>query len=117
MSPISSLKKLDHSNYSLWKFKITSTLDAYSLLEILDGTCPRPKKYTRGSIGALTEQGNSEFHQWQAKIQSTAINDQFNLSHSALSLVIGQKTSRLWETHEEGTPPFLDPMFLDWKEN
>lgn len=32
--------KLDHSNYMLWKFQITSTLSAYSFLDIVDGSYP-----------------------------------------------------------------------------
>lgn len=34
--------KLDGTNYTLWKFKITSILDSYELLEVVLGTDPEP---------------------------------------------------------------------------
>ena len=105
------------SNYSLWKFKITSTLDAYSLLEILDGAYPRPKKIQETPLELSLNKGIQSFINGKLKYNALLSMLSSTFSHSALSLVIGQKTSRPWETHEEGTPPFLDPMFLDSKEN
>uniref|UniRef100_A0A2N9HLR0 Reverse transcriptase Ty1/copia-type domain-containing protein n=1 Tax=Fagus sylvatica TaxID=28930 RepID=A0A2N9HLR0_FAGSY len=39
--------KLDQTNYMLWKFQITSTLKAYKLLDVVDGSYPCPEMYNR----------------------------------------------------------------------
>jgi hypothetical protein len=46
--------KLDHNNYMLWKFQITSTLKAYKLLDVVDGSYPCPEMCTRDSNGVVT---------------------------------------------------------------
>uniref|UniRef100_A0A2N9H719 Uncharacterized protein n=1 Tax=Fagus sylvatica TaxID=28930 RepID=A0A2N9H719_FAGSY len=38
----------------LWKFQITSTLKAYKLLDVVDGSYPCPEMYTRDSNGVVT---------------------------------------------------------------
>uniref|UniRef100_A0A2N9GUG0 Reverse transcriptase Ty1/copia-type domain-containing protein n=1 Tax=Fagus sylvatica TaxID=28930 RepID=A0A2N9GUG0_FAGSY len=37
--------KLDSSNYMIWKLQITVVLDAYSMLEHLDGSIPKPNQF------------------------------------------------------------------------
>ena len=59
--------KLDHSNYMLWKFQICSTLSAYALLDIVDGTYPCPDKYNKDSNEILSLQVNPEYLQWCGK--------------------------------------------------
>ena len=40
--PTFSEGKLDGTNYTLWKFKISAILDSYELLETILGTYPEP---------------------------------------------------------------------------
>jgi hypothetical protein len=37
--------KLDSSNYIIWKLQITVVLDAYSMLDHLDGFIPKPSQF------------------------------------------------------------------------
>jgi hypothetical protein len=78
--------KLDHSNYMLWKFQICSTLSAYALFDIIDGTYPCPDKYYKDSDGILSLQVNPEYLQWCAKDQALISMISATLSQSALSL-------------------------------
>ena len=43
--------KLDHNNYLIWKFQITSILDAYSFMEYIDGSIASPPKFLSDEIG------------------------------------------------------------------
>jgi hypothetical protein len=45
------LVKLDNSNFIVWKYQITSILEAYSLLEFIDGSLPCPEKFLRVGLG------------------------------------------------------------------
>jgi hypothetical protein len=93
--------KLDHSNYMLWKFQICSTLSAYALFDIVDGTYPCPDKYYKDSDGILSLQVNPEYLQWCAKDQALISMISATLSQSALSLVIGQKSAKgVWDSLE-----------------
>uniref|UniRef100_A0A2N9FGX9 Reverse transcriptase Ty1/copia-type domain-containing protein n=1 Tax=Fagus sylvatica TaxID=28930 RepID=A0A2N9FGX9_FAGSY len=93
--------KLDPSNYMLWKFQICSTLSAYALFDIVDGTYPCPEKYNKDSNGNLSLQVNPEYLQWCAKDQALISMISATLSQSALSLVIGQKSAKgVWDSLE-----------------
>jgi hypothetical protein len=50
--------KLDHSNFLTWKFQITHILEAYSLLEYVEGYNTCPQKFLIGELGAITTQIN-----------------------------------------------------------
>jgi hypothetical protein len=86
--------KLDHNNYMLWKFQITSTLKAYKLLDVVDGSYTCPEMYTRDSNGAVTTFLNPEFTLWDTKDQALISMISVTLSPSALALVIGQKSTK-----------------------
>uniref|UniRef100_A0A2N9HPA0 Integrase catalytic domain-containing protein n=1 Tax=Fagus sylvatica TaxID=28930 RepID=A0A2N9HPA0_FAGSY len=102
LSNISNLVsvKLDHSNYVLWKYQITSILKAYSVLSFVDGTQQCPPEYLQNSNGSLQE--NSLYQQWISRDQGllTLINS--TLSPTALSLVVGQTTAHgVWSILEK----------------
>uniref|UniRef100_A0A2N9HD04 CCHC-type domain-containing protein n=1 Tax=Fagus sylvatica TaxID=28930 RepID=A0A2N9HD04_FAGSY len=78
----------------LWKFQITSTLKAYKLLDVVDGSYPCPEMYTRDSNGAVTAILNPEFTLWDTKDQALISMISATLSPSALALVIGQKSAK-----------------------
>jgi hypothetical protein len=86
--------KLDHNNYMLWKFQITSTLKAYKLLDVADSSYTCPEMYTRDSNGAVTAILNPEFTLWDTKDQALISMISATLSPSALALVIGQKFAK-----------------------
>ena len=93
--------KLDHSNYMLWKFQICSTLNAYALFDIVDGTYPCPNKYYKDIDGILSLQVNHEYLQWCAKDQVLISMISATLSQLALSLVISQKSAKgVWDSLE-----------------
>ncbi len=37
--------KLDSTNYMIWKLQISAILDAYSVIELLDGSIPQPRQF------------------------------------------------------------------------
>ena len=92
--------KLDQTNYMLWKFQITSTLKAYKLLNVVDGSYPCPEMYNRDTNGNPIL--NSDFIQWDTKDQALISMICATLSPSALALVIGQKSAKgVWDTLEK----------------
>jgi hypothetical protein len=103
--------KLDQTNYMLWKFQITSTLKAYKLLDVVDGSYPCPEMYNRDTNGNPIL--NSDFIQWDTKDQALISMICATLSPSALALVIGRNQPResgiLWK---RGSHPSQDQMFL-----
>ena len=92
--------KLDHSNFLIWKFQITSILDAYSFMEYIDGSIPCPVKFLTDASGSETI--NPDFLQWKARDKVLISLISVTLSPSALSLVIGQTSARgIWEVLEK----------------
>ena len=84
--------KLDHTNLLTWKFQITSILDAYSLLDYIDGTISCPVKFLHREDG--TEFVNPDFLSWKARDKALFSLLSVTLSPSALSLVIGQTSAQ-----------------------
>ena len=84
--------KLDHTNFLTWKFQITSILDAYSLLDCIDGTISCPVKFLHREDG--TEFVNPDFLSWKARDKALFSLLSVTLSPSALSLVIGQTSAQ-----------------------
>uniref|UniRef100_A0A2N9ECA1 Reverse transcriptase Ty1/copia-type domain-containing protein n=1 Tax=Fagus sylvatica TaxID=28930 RepID=A0A2N9ECA1_FAGSY len=85
--------KLDHSNFLTWKFQITHILEAYSLLEYVEGYNTCPPKFLADELGAITTQVNSVYSQWQARDKALMSLISATLSSSAHSLIIGQTSA------------------------
>uniref|UniRef100_A0A2N9F5W2 Retrovirus-related Pol polyprotein from transposon TNT 1-94-like beta-barrel domain-containing protein n=1 Tax=Fagus sylvatica TaxID=28930 RepID=A0A2N9F5W2_FAGSY len=85
--------KLDHSNFLTWKFQITHILEAYSLLEYVEGYNTCPPKFLVDELGAITTQVNSVYSQWQARDKALMSLISATLSPSAHSLIIGQSSA------------------------
>jgi hypothetical protein len=83
--------KLDHTNFLTWKFQITSILDAYSLMDCIDGTISCPVKFLQKEDG--TKFVNPEFLHWKTHDKALISLLSVTLSLSALSLVIGQTSA------------------------
>lgn len=108
--------KLDHTNYMLWKFQITSTLKAYKLLDVVDGSYPCPEMYIKDTNGAATSVVNPDFIQWDTKDQALISMISATLSPSALALVIGQKSAKgVWDTLEKRFTSFSRSNILSLK--
>ena len=100
----------------LWKFQITSTLKAYKLLDVVDGSYPCPEMYTRDSNGAVTAILNPEFTLWDTKDQALISMINATLSPSTLALVIGQKSAKgVWDTLEKRFTSFSRSNVLGLK--
>ncbi len=82
--------KLDHSNFLTWKFQITHILEAYSLLEYVEGSISCPPKFLINELGAVTTQVDPTYLQWQARDKALMSLISATLSLSAHSLIIGQ---------------------------
>ena len=85
------LVKLDHTNFLTWKFQITSILDAYSLMDCIDGTISCPVKFLQKEDG--TKFVNLEILHWKTRDKALISLLSVTLSPSALSLVIGQTSA------------------------
>jgi hypothetical protein len=85
--------KLDHSNFQTWKFQITHILEAYSLLEYVEGYNTCPPRFLVDELGAVTTQVNSVYSQWQARDKALMSLISATLSPSAHSLIIGQSSA------------------------
>uniref|UniRef100_A0A2N9GVX2 Integrase catalytic domain-containing protein n=1 Tax=Fagus sylvatica TaxID=28930 RepID=A0A2N9GVX2_FAGSY len=94
--------KLDSSNYMIWKLQITTVLDAYSMLEHLDGSIPKPNQFltTKTGIQAV----NPDFLVWNKKDKALLTLLYSTCSFSVLAMVVGKSSSQeVWNTLEEST--------------
>ena len=80
----------DHSNFLTWKFQITHILEAYSLLEYVEGSNSCPSKFLVSEQGITTAQIDPNYLQWQARDKALMSLISATLSPSAHSLIIGQ---------------------------
>ena len=95
LSNISNLisVKLDNTNYVVWKYQATSILEAYSLLDFIDGSNPCPTKFLRDKAGLLTQQENHEYMKLIACDKTLLSMINAMLSPSKLAIVVGQRST------------------------
>ena len=94
--------KLDYTNYIPWKHQLITILEAYSLVEHIDGSTPQPGQFLLDAQGHLSTSLNPKFHTW--KIRDKALLSLINstLTPQVFSLVVGITTSReVWNTLEQ----------------
>ena len=60
MSNLMSIK-LDYTNYIPWKHQLRTILEAYSLIEHIDGTVPKPSPFLLDALGNTTSVVNPNF--------------------------------------------------------
>jgi hypothetical protein len=99
MSNLMSIK-LDSMNYMLWKLQISAILDAYSMIEHLDGSTQQPRQFI------ITEDGdqtlNPAFLIWRKKDKALLTLLLSTLSSPVLAMVVGSTTSQeVWNRLEE----------------
>ena len=99
MSHLMSIK-LDSTNYMIWKLQISAILDAYSMIEHLDGTIAQPRQFLISEAGVQSM--NSEFLAWKKRDKALLTLIYSTLSPPVLAMVVGKGTSQeVWETLEE----------------
>uniref|UniRef100_A0A2N9HE74 Integrase catalytic domain-containing protein n=1 Tax=Fagus sylvatica TaxID=28930 RepID=A0A2N9HE74_FAGSY len=92
--------KLDSSNYMIWKLQITVVLDAYSMLEHLDGSIPKPNQFLTIETGIQAV--NPDFLVWNKKDKALLTLLYSTCSSSVLAMVIEKSSSQeVWNTLEE----------------
>ena len=86
---MSNLVSIDYTNYIPWKHQLVTILEAYSLIEHIDGTVPQPCKFLLDIHGHSIANVNSKFQSW--KITDKALLSFINstLTPQVFSLVVG----------------------------
>ena len=100
MSNLMSIK-LDYTNYIPWKHQLLTILEAYSLVEYIDGIAQKPSPFVLDASGNTTSVVNLDFQSW--KIRDKALLSLINstLTPQVFSLVVGITSSReVWNTLE-----------------
>ena len=94
--------KLDYANYIPWRHQLLTILEAYSLIEHIDGTALKPSPFALDTVGNATLVANPEFQAWKIKDKAllSLINSTFTTQ--VFSLVVGIISSReVWNTLEQ----------------
>ena len=100
MSNLMSIK-LDYTNYIPWKHQLITILEAYSLVEHIDGPTSQPGQFLLDAQGHLTTNVNPEFQTWKVKDKALLSLIYSTLTPQVFSLVVGNTTSReVWNTLE-----------------
>ena len=66
MSNLMSIK-LDYTNYIQWKHQLITILEAYSLIEHIDGTTLKPSPFVLDTTRNPTSVVNPDFQSWNIK--------------------------------------------------
>ena len=88
MSNVMSIK-LDYTNYIPWKYQLITILEAYSLIEHIDGTASKPPPFVLDSVGNSTLVENPEFQTWKIKDKALLSLINSTLTPEVFSLVVG----------------------------
>ena len=91
--------KLDNTNYMIWKLQITAVLDAYSILDHLDGSIPKPDQFLTTETGIQAV--NPEFLVWSKKDKVLLTLLYSTCSSVVLSMMVGKSSQEVWNTLEE----------------
>ena len=76
-------------------------LEAYSLVEHIDGSTPQPSRFLLDAQGRLTTNVNLEFQTWKIKDKPLLSLINSTLTPQVFSLVVGITTSReVWNNLE-----------------
>uniref|UniRef100_A0A2N9HWD5 Retrotransposon Copia-like N-terminal domain-containing protein n=1 Tax=Fagus sylvatica TaxID=28930 RepID=A0A2N9HWD5_FAGSY len=99
MSNLMSIK-LDSMNYMLWKLQISAILNAYSMIEHLDGSTQQPRQFVINEDGAQIL--NPAFLIWRKKDKALLTLLLSTLSSPVLAMVVGTTTAQeVWNRLEE----------------
>jgi hypothetical protein len=100
MSNLMSIK-LDSLNYMVWKLQLTTILEAYSMIDHIDGSAQKPSQYLADSAGNLTTRVNPSFLSWKKRDKALLTLIYSTLSPPVLSMVVGLHSAQeVWSTLE-----------------
>uniref|UniRef100_A0A2N9H1V0 Integrase catalytic domain-containing protein n=1 Tax=Fagus sylvatica TaxID=28930 RepID=A0A2N9H1V0_FAGSY len=100
MSNLMSIK-LDSLNYMVWKLQLTTILEAYSMIDHIDGSVQKPSQYLVDSAGVLTTGVNPSFLSWKKRDKALLTLIYSTLSPPVLSMVVGLHSAQeVWSTLE-----------------
>uniref|UniRef100_A0A2N9HC90 Integrase catalytic domain-containing protein n=1 Tax=Fagus sylvatica TaxID=28930 RepID=A0A2N9HC90_FAGSY len=92
--------KLDSTNYMVWKIQISAILDAYSMIDHIDGSIPQPREFLISEVGVHTV--NPAFLTWKKRDKAFLTLLYSTLSSPVIAMVVGKSTSQeVWTTLEE----------------
>ena len=98
MSNLMSIK-LDYNNYIPWKHQLLTILEAYSLVEHIDSTAPKPSPFVLDASGNTTSVVNPHFQSWRIRDKALLSLINSTLTPLVFSLLVGVISSReLWNT-------------------
>jgi hypothetical protein len=98
MSNLMSIK-LDSVNYMIWKLQLSAILDAYSMIEHLDGSTQQPRQFLVNETGVQSL--NPTFLIWKKKDKALLTLIYSTLSSPVLAMVVGSTTSQeVWNRLE-----------------
>ena len=94
--------KLDYTNYIPWKHHLIAILEAYSLVEYIDGTVPKPSPFVLDATRTATLVVNLEFQAWKIKDKALLSLINSTLTPQVFSLLVGITSLReIWNTLEQ----------------
>uniref|UniRef100_A0A2N9EX53 Reverse transcriptase Ty1/copia-type domain-containing protein n=1 Tax=Fagus sylvatica TaxID=28930 RepID=A0A2N9EX53_FAGSY len=100
MSNLMSIK-LDSLNYMVWKLQLTTILEAYSMIDHIDGSVQKPSQYLVDAEGNLTTRANPSFLSWKKRDKALLTLIYSTLSPPVLSMVVGLNSAQeVWNTLE-----------------
>jgi hypothetical protein len=92
--------KLDSTNYMIWKLQISAILDAYSVIDHLDGSTTPPSQFLVTEAGVQSI--NPDFLIWQKRDKALLTLLYSTCSSPVLAMVVGLSTSQeVWNRLEE----------------
>ena len=91
MSNLMSIK-LDSVNYMVWKLQISAILNAYSMIEHLDGSTQQPRQFLINEAGVQSV--NPAFLIWKKKDKALLTLIYSTLFSPVLAMVVGSTTSQ-----------------------
>jgi hypothetical protein len=100
MSNLMSIK-LDSLNYMVWKLQLTTILEAYSMIDHIDGSVQKPSQYLVDAAGNLTTRATPSFLSWKKRDKALLTLIYSTLSPPVLSMVVGLHSAQeVWSTLE-----------------
>ena len=94
--------KLDYSNYIPWKHQLVTILEAYSLIEHIDGSISPPCPFLRDAQGNPTTTVNPDYQTWRIRDKALLSLINSTLTPQVFSLVVGIKNAQeVWNTLDQ----------------
>ena len=93
MSNLMSLK-LDSVNYIVWKHQLAIILDAYFMIDHIDGSVQKPSQILLDAKGNVTTRANPSFLSWMKHDKALLTLILSTLSPPVLAMVVGLNTAQ-----------------------